>query len=381
MGEPRGFGRHSAVILAGGRGTRLSPYTTILPKPLLPIGDRAILEIVVGQLRRAGFRDLHLAVGHLNHLIRAVFGDGQRHGVRLSYHVEPAPLGTAGPLTQIEGLDETFLMMNGDVLTTLDYGRLFRAHRVSGNLLTIASHRRTVATEFGILQVGDRHGFGGLLAVSGYDEKPALRYLVSTGVYIVEPEAVAYIPRDRPSDVPDLVLRLIDAGEPVGSYVHDGFWLDIGRPDDFQLANREYERLRPELFGEGGDVDDAGLRVFVCDGPGDGRRALFDEEPGVAVAGASDNGAMALRAIAQDPPDVVVVDLGMSGLDEWEAIGRIAEVAPGAGVVALSREPLDPRLGSVGERPAVIVLPLDAPGDAVLRAVHSVANEREHART
>jgi NDP-mannose synthase len=369
----------TAVILAGGRGTRLRPYTTILPKPLLPIGDRAILEIVVGQLRRSGFADLHLAVGHLNHLIRAVFADGQRHGVRLTYHVERAPLGTAGPLQAIDGLDDTFLMMNGDVLTTLDYAQLYRAHRVSGNLLTIASHRRTVPTEFGVLEVGER-GFGGLLPVSGYEEKPALRYLVSTGVYVLEPEALAYIPRDRPSDLPDLVLRLIEAGEPVGSFVHDGFWLDIGRPDDFELANREYERLRPLLFGEG-EVDDAVLRVFICDGHDDARRALFDDEPGVAVAGEAVNGAAALRAIAQDPPDVVVVDLPMAGLDESEAIGRIAEVAPGAGVVALSREHIDPLLGSMAARAAVVVLPADASGAAVLRAVHSVAGQREEVRT
>src|SRR3954462_9427181 len=147
-----------AVILAGGKGSRLSPYTTVLPKPLLPVGDRPILDVVVHQLRDFGFRDITLAVGHLAHLVRAVMGDGSRLDVTIDYHEEPEPLGTVGPLATIDGLDDSFLVMNGDVLTALDYARLVNTHRESGNVLTIASHRRTVHTEYGILHTGPPAG-------------------------------------------------------------------------------------------------------------------------------------------------------------------------------------------------------------------------------
>ena len=144
-----------AVILAGGKGSRLGPYTTVLPKPLLPVGDRAILDVVVRQLRSYGFDDLTLAVGYLSHLVRAVMGDGTRHGVTIRYHEEEEPLGTVGPLATIEGLDSTFLMMNGDVLTSLDYGQLLDMHKEAGNVLTVASHRRTVKIDYGVLHLGE----------------------------------------------------------------------------------------------------------------------------------------------------------------------------------------------------------------------------------
>jgi NDP-sugar pyrophosphorylase family protein len=232
------------VILAGGKGSRLAPYTTVLPKPLLPVGDRAILDVVVRQLHGAGFDDLTIAVGHLAHLIAAVFGDGAAHDVKIEYHEERSPRGTAGPLATIDGLDETFLMLNGDVLTTLDFRALVDFHVAQGNALTIATHKRDVYVDYGVLHVDDAR-------VNGYEEKPTLGYLVSMGVYALEPSVRRFVPDDRPFDLPDLVLALLEAGEPVGSFAYDGYWLDIGRHDDYERAIAEFDELLPRLLPDG----------------------------------------------------------------------------------------------------------------------------------
>ncbi len=225
-----------AVILAGGKGTRLGPYTTILPKPLLPVGDQAILEVVVSQLRRHGFTDVVFAVGYLAHLIQAVFGDGASRDVSIRYHFEDHPLGTAGALATIEGLDEPFLLMNGDVLTTLDYDAFHDAHVASGNILTIATNPRVVPVDFGVLHMS---GGGEMRRVSRYEEKPDLEYAVSMGIYIIDPAVRDFIEPDDHLDLPNLVRILIEAGEPVGGFVHDGYWLDIGRHEDYERALTE----------------------------------------------------------------------------------------------------------------------------------------------
>jgi NDP-mannose synthase len=234
-----------AIILAGGRGTRLGPYTTVLPKPLLPIGERAILEVVARQLRDFGFTRVTIAVGYLGHLVQAVMRDGSHYGLTIDYQEEEEPLGTVGPLATIEGLDDSFLVMNGDVLTSLDYGQLLEIHRESGNVLTIASHRRVVRTEYGVLHVDP--GSGGTQPIVGYEEKPELPFLVSMGVYAMAPRALDFIDAGVHLDLPDLVMKLIDAGEPVGSYMFEGYWLDIGRHEDYEKAIMEYESLRTEL--------------------------------------------------------------------------------------------------------------------------------------
>lgn len=237
-----------AVVLAGGRGSRLAPYTTVLPKPLMPVGDRAILEIVLRQLSGAGFDDITLAVGHLGHLIRAVLGDGRSNGTSIRYHDEDRALGTAGPLATISGLGGTFLMLNGDVLTTLDFRALVTAHQQAANALTIATHRRTVRADYGVLRtggaVGDTH------RVTGYEEKPEMSYTVSMGVYVLEPEAVERVPAGEYFDLPDLVLALLADGAPVGAYPFDGYWLDIGREDDYRRAQADAEALIPRLVGD-----------------------------------------------------------------------------------------------------------------------------------
>ncbi|MFL5868922.1 MAG: sugar phosphate nucleotidyltransferase [Thermoleophilaceae bacterium] len=237
-----------AVILAGGKGSRLGPYTTVLPKPLLPVGDRAILDVVVHQLRDYGFTDLTLAVGYLAHLVRAVMGDGSNLGVSIDYHEEEEPLGTVGPLATIDGLDDSFLVMNGDVLTALDYAELVNVHRESGNVLTIASHRRTVHTEYGVIHLNGAAGETRL--VTGFEEKPAIPYVVSMGVYVLQPRALDFIDQDEYLDLPDLVLRLLDAGEPVGSYLYEGYWLDIGRHEDYEKALMEFQELRHMFLNE-----------------------------------------------------------------------------------------------------------------------------------
>jgi NDP-mannose synthase len=237
-----------AVILAGGKGSRLAPYTTVLPKPLLPVGDRAILDVVVRQLEHHGFTDLTFAVGYLAHLIRAVFGDGSNHGVSIEYHEERQPLGTAGALATVERLEETFLAMNGDVLTALDYARLYRLHKEAGNMLTIATHRRVVRTDYGVIHEDGM--VGETRRVVGYEEKPEIPYTVSMGVSMVEPAVLDYIESDTYLDVPDLVLRLLEADQQVASYLFDGYWLDIGRHDDYEKAITEYEDLKDSLWPE-----------------------------------------------------------------------------------------------------------------------------------
>jgi NDP-sugar pyrophosphorylase family protein len=231
-----------AVILAGGKGTRLGPFTTILPKPLLPIGERAILELLVEQLRVHGFTRLTLAVGYLSQLIEAVFGDGSAYGVSIEYHYEDEPLGTAGALAGVRGLDEPFLMLNGDVITTLDFAELIAAHIAGGSVLTIATQVRRATVDFGVIEVenlnGNSNGYGdgALQNVTGYLEKPSSEHAVSMGVYAISPSLLRLIRPGAFLDFPDLVLKALAAGEPVRSYRYDGLWLDIGRHEDYEQA-------------------------------------------------------------------------------------------------------------------------------------------------
>jgi NDP-sugar pyrophosphorylase family protein len=235
-----------AIILAGGKGQRLRPYTTVLPKPLMPIGDMPILEVVLRQLRRAGITRVTMAVGHLAELIQAFFGNGRRLGVEIDYSFEDRPLGTVGPLTLIPGLrDEgTFLMMNGDLLTTLDYRELVKRHCESNAAATIATFRRNVQIDFGVIETdaADR--------LTGYVEKPSFDYRVSMGVYCFDARVLDRLHPGEYRDFPDLVKTLIAAGEPVMSYPFDGYWLDIGRPDDYARAIDEFESRRMSFLGE-----------------------------------------------------------------------------------------------------------------------------------
>jgi NDP-sugar pyrophosphorylase family protein len=233
-----------AVILAGGKGTRLKPYTTVFPKPLMPVGDKPILEIVVQQLKSHGFNEIIMAVGHLAELIMTFFNDGSKYSIKIKYSREDEPLGTAGPLALMkEDLNETFLMMNGDVLTTLDYSGLVNYHKGNGAVATIALKKRAVNIDFGVPEVDEADN------IVGYTEKPRIDYLVSMGVYVFEPRVLEYIRPHEHLDFPALIKKLISNSEPVKGYVYDGYWLDIGRPDDYERANGEIEEIYPKLFG------------------------------------------------------------------------------------------------------------------------------------
>jgi NDP-sugar pyrophosphorylase family protein len=233
----------TAIILAGGKGTRLAPYTTVFPKPLMPIDETPILEVVLRQLARDGFEKVTLAVGYLAGLIEAYFEDGGRFGVALSYLREMEPLGTAGPLASLDPADEPFLMMNGDVLTTLDYGAFLDEHAASGAEVSISTFARSQVVDFGVIQA-DSSG-----AVVGYIEKPRTEFLVSMGVNAVSPSALDGMVPGEKIDFPDLVLRLIAEGRCVRSVLHEGYWLDIGRHDDFERAQRDFAARRAEFLG------------------------------------------------------------------------------------------------------------------------------------
>ena len=230
-----------AVILAGGKGSRLAPYTTVLPKPLMPIVDTPILEIVLRQLKSSGFDDVVLAVGHLASLIKTYFGDGSDLGIRIKYIHESSPLGTAGPLSNIEGLTETFLVMNGDILTDLDYRKLVEHHRDGGGIMTIATYPRTVKIDFGVLETVDGN-------ISKYVEKPSLDYVVSMGIYVMEPAVRDHIKHGEYMDLPDLVRLLLASGERVQAFPFDGRWLDIGRQEDFTEAQTRFEEHRDHFL-------------------------------------------------------------------------------------------------------------------------------------
>ena len=232
-----------AVILAGGKGTRLKPYTTVFPKPLMPIGDKPILEIVVKQLKSHGFDEIIMAVGHLAELIMTFFNDGTKFGINIKYSGENKPLGTAGPLALMkEELKETFLMMNGDVLTTLDYSDLVTYNKKNKAIATIALKKRTVKIDFGVPEIDESNN------IVGYTEKPEIEYLVSMGVYAFDPRILEYIRPNEYLDFPDLIKKLISNGEIVKGYIYGGYWLDIGRPDDYERANREIEEIYSKLF-------------------------------------------------------------------------------------------------------------------------------------
>jgi len=226
------------VILAGGKGTRLRPYTTVFPKPLMPIDDKPILEIIIRQLKSQGLKDIIITVGYLGELIMNFFGDGSKFGVNIEYSREEQPLGTAGGLGLIkDSLTDTFLMINGDTLTTLNYTELIDYHNRNGSIGTIALKRREVYVDFGIVDLGNEN------TIRDYIEKPTVSHLVSMGVYIFEPGILGYIDPNEQMDFPELVKTLISSGENVKGYIFDGYWLDIGRPEDYERANEEIDQI------------------------------------------------------------------------------------------------------------------------------------------
>jgi NDP-sugar pyrophosphorylase family protein len=233
-----------AVILAGGRGTRLRPYTTVIPKPLMPVGDMPILEIILRQLRRAGVRRVILACGYMAQMFQAFFQDGARLGLAIEYSFEEKALGTAGPLAlALDRLDEHFIVMNGDLLTTLDYRALFDGHVQSGAAATIGLYTREVTIDFGVIETapGDR--------LAKYLEKPVYRFDVSMGANVLTTSKIRS--RLRPGehlDIPQLMTQLVAGGETVRCHRSACYWLDIGRGDDYELANEIFASRRAEFL-------------------------------------------------------------------------------------------------------------------------------------
>jgi NDP-sugar pyrophosphorylase family protein len=233
-----------AIILAGGKGTRLRPYTTLLPKPLMPVGDMPVVEVIIRQLRSAGFKRLVMAVGYLPDLFRALIGNGEKLGGAIEFVQETQPLGTAGAMGLVSGLDSDFLLINGDTLTTLDYQAFMKYHKESGAMATIACHNRQNPVDYGVLEVDSSHN------LTRYVEKPVHIYLVSMGINAFRPEVLRYVRPQEYLDVPQLMHRLIEAGEKVQCWPTDSFWLDIGRPSDYEKALEIFEERRAEFLGK-----------------------------------------------------------------------------------------------------------------------------------
>jgi NDP-sugar pyrophosphorylase family protein len=229
------------VVLAGGRGTRLRPYTTVLPKPLMPVGDMPVLEILLRRLAAAGFERVNLAVGHLGELIEAYFGDGRRYGLELVYWREAEPLGTAGPLAQMELESERALVMNGDLLTTLEFAALVETHVAGNASATLAVVSRDVPIDFGVVHVEEGR-------VAGFEEKPVLTHDVSMGVYVFEQDVVRLVPAGVRFDFPDLLAAVLERGWRVQAHLSTDFWLDIGRIEDYELALERFEDIRGTLL-------------------------------------------------------------------------------------------------------------------------------------
>jgi NDP-mannose synthase len=232
-----------AIILAGGKGTRLRPFTVNFPKPLVPLGDTPVVEVLIQRLLRYGINDITLTLGHLAELIKAYFSQraSLSEQIKLHYVEEEHPTGTAGSLSSVAGLNDTFLVMNGDLLTNLDFDDLVDFHRSQNACLTIATYSRKVKIDLGVLQFDENN------QVTDYVEKPEKVYPVSMGIYVYEPEVLNYIELGKYLDFPELVLKLIKAGKKVSAYSADCLWLDIGRPDDYAKAQELFVEQKEEL--------------------------------------------------------------------------------------------------------------------------------------
>jgi NDP-sugar pyrophosphorylase family protein len=224
-----------AIILAGGKGTRLKPYTISLPKPLVPIGDRPILEIILRQLKKHGFDHITITVNHMADIIQAFFGDGSKWGIKIDYSLEGKALSTMGPLTLINDLPDDFLVMNGDVLTDLNFEKFYKDHIKSGSNFTIGSYKRIDKVEYGVLYSNEKS------QLIGFEEKPSKDYLVSMGVYMMNKKNIDYIPKDTFFGFDHLMKVLIEKN--ILPHIHEfhGYWLDIGRPSDYEKALEEYD--------------------------------------------------------------------------------------------------------------------------------------------
>lgn len=231
-----------AVILAGGKGTRLKPYTSVIPKPLVPVGERAILEILVTRLKKAGVDEIYICLNHFAEIIMAFFGDGSRFGLKINYSIEQEPLGTVAPIKLIRELPDHFLVMNGDLLTDLNFSDLFQYHLEGRSLLTVSTYIRNMKIDFGVIDVDEKS-----MLARGFREKPEYTFSVSMGVYVMNRKVLDFVPDSTSFGFDDLMLTLLKKNEPARIYPYHGYWLDIGRPDDYEKANDDIEFLNKIL--------------------------------------------------------------------------------------------------------------------------------------
>ena len=231
-----------AVILAGGKGRRLRPYTTVLPKPLMPIGDYPILEVILRQLERSGFNEVIISTGYLHEIICAYLKSATDINLKIRYSHETTPLGTIAPLHLIDGLEDTFLVMNGDILTDLDYSKFIDYHKKMGGIATVATYQRDVNIDFGVLKHDDNS------KINEFIEKPTYHFDVSMGIYAFQKEILEHVPKDEPFGFDNLMYSLIADKADVYSYPYDGYWLDIGRPDDYERSIEEFDKNREKFL-------------------------------------------------------------------------------------------------------------------------------------
>ena len=230
-----------AVILAGGKGLRLKPYTMVIPKPLLPVGEIPILEVMLRQLAKASISKVVMTLGHMDQLFVSTFGDGSRFGLHIEYCREEEPLGTAGPLRLIPNLEDNFFVMNGDLLTTIDFADLYKTHINTKSQATIAVHQRTVFIDYGVIEMSEQK------MLQRYVEKPQIPYHVSMGINVLSCQCLEYIPKTGKFDMPALMTALQQGGKRVRCYQTDCYWQDIGRFDDYLKASEDFVN-HPEMF-------------------------------------------------------------------------------------------------------------------------------------
>ncbi len=233
-----------AVILAGGKGSRLRPYTTILPKPLMPLGGFPIAEIIIRRLRRFGITNIVISTGHLAELIEAFFGSGKKWGVKISYIREDTPRGTAGALRLVKNPEKDFLVINGDILTDISFSELLKFHKIKDNIATITIKERKVLTDFGVIETN------ALGELTDYIEKPEHKSFVSTGIYIFNTRCLEYIRPNESVGMPKLMLRMKNAGETISCFPTNSLWLDLGRLDDFEEAQAIFTKHQKRFLVE-----------------------------------------------------------------------------------------------------------------------------------
>ena len=230
-----------AILLAGGKGTRLKPYTALIPKPLVPVGEKAILEILIENLKKYGIMDITICLNHLAEIIMAYFGNGKKYGVKISYTIEDKPLSTIAPLKLIPRLPENFFVMNGDLLTDINFNDLFDYHISNKSIATVATYKRKVKIDFGVIEVCNKKNIA-----TKFFEKPEYDFNVSMGVYVFNKKIMNYVPDNKSFGFDDLMLTLLKKNVKIKVYPYKGYWLDIGRPDDYEKAIEDvlkYEKI------------------------------------------------------------------------------------------------------------------------------------------